>query len=167
MYALNRNSKAIPHPLVHMFPYFFTSYVFHPVVVSYPGSLCLVLLWLPHVRIDSRTKCCKGYASTNHSLRASILSQNTTGQATSRNAVGKIVLRAKSLDSAFDSREESADFAEVLGHGERASSHVFEADLELLSEWHGRDGLAGSVGDGGAERGIVGHLRNWVSTCCE
>lgn len=118
----------------------------------------LLLLGLPHPRIDSGTKRRKGHTPPGHGLRPRILGQEPPRQTPGRDAVAEIVLGPQALDAALDAGEEGADFAKVFGHGEGTSAHVFEAVFELLAEGHGGERLAGAVGEGGAEGGVVGHL---------
>lgn len=89
---------------------------------------------LAHVGVDGGTERSKSRTAASHGRRTRVLGQDTASQASRSDAVGKIVLGSQALDTAFDSGEQSADLAEVLGHRERARSHILEADLELLAE---------------------------------
>lgn len=122
-----------------------------------PSTVTLLVAGLSHVRIDSSTERRERSATTSHRRRTSILGENTTGQTTSCNTVGQVVLRSQTLNTALDACKERANLAEVLGHGERLVAHILEADFELLAEGKVRNRcLAGRHGR--SVRGIVGHL---------
>ena len=106
-----------------------------------------------HVRINRRTERRKTRTPSGRRLRTSLRTENPTGDTTSGNTVGQVVLRAEPLDAALGARVQRTDDTEVLGGGPRARAHVFEAVAELLAP-----GEVGNLAALGGEGGVVGHL---------
>lgn len=118
-----------------------------------PKQVALLLRRHPHIRINRRTERRKANAASSRSLRTRLRTEDPARDATGRNAIRKIVLRAQALDAALCAGVEGANNTEVLGRGPGAGAHVFEAATELFAP--------GEVGEGGSlggECGVVGHL---------
>lgn len=95
-----------------------------------------------HVGINSRTERCETSATKGSSLGTRLCTENTTGDTTSSNAVGKIVLRAETFDTALGAGVERTDDTEVLSRGPGSGAHVLETAADLFAP--------GEVGDGAA-----------------
>lgn len=106
-----------------------------------------------HVGINSRTERRKASAAEGRSLGTSFCAENTTGDTTSGNTVGKIVLCAEAFDAALSAGVERTDDTEVLSRGPGAGAHVLKTAADLFAP--------GEVGDSaalGCEGRVVGHL---------
>lgn len=117
-----------------------------------PKQAALLLRRHPHIRINRRTERRKTNTTSSRSLRARLRTKDPARDATSRDTVGEVVLRAQALNAALRASVERTDDTEIFGRGPGAGAHVFEAAAELFAP--------GEVGEGGSLRGecgVVGH----------
>nr|POE87271.1 hypothetical protein CFP56_29860 [Quercus suber] len=120
------------------------------------GIRAAIIRFHPHVAIDRRRESGESQTAHARGLRTRRPREPTAGEATCRDAVVHVVLRAEPLDHAFRAGEQRADVPEVLGRGIGRLAHVREAAAQLLAHRQLVD-VRDAAGHAGAHGRVVPH----------